>query len=173
MIRPGETEDEWRDRMARRAEEQRYFTRLERWQNEALYSAPSRATTTAQVGLAAKPGKGAQPPRVLAPRPNPDSASWKACASCGRTMRPNKAKAADFPGTTVYGARGQCHDCTYRADRPKKVVRPKDCSICGKVMRKSTQTVAEVPGSVTHGKGDKCQGCIRKAERRAAREKAS
>ena len=39
-----------------------------------------------------------------------------ACVGCGRTIRPRRGKAEDFPNTVTYGSKDKCTTC-YKATR--------------------------------------------------------
>lgn len=168
MMRKDETEDQWRARMEKKGDDQRYFSRLERGVVETLHSPPSRATVTAAASTAVKAAKPrASRAGLTSVQRAPRAPDDRFCANpeCARKMRSSRYSAGERPGTVQYGARGLCHRCAFHADRPGVKTRPSHCTTCGKPMRPSKKTLADFPGTVQHGARGLCQPCGRKKKR--------
>ena len=144
MRRPNETDDEWRERMAAKADRQRYFIGLETKATAALHNPRIRYSTTAHAD-----------PEPADTTVLPKAHRTSECVVCHVRLRAAATPASSAPGSRQFGARGMCRRCTADADRAKV------CARCDRPMRGAKRTVAQEPGTVPHGRGDLCKGCVR------------
>lgn len=87
------------------------------------------------------------------------------CRSCKETMRPRRAKVADWPGTRAAHGKGICGPCyvARKANRPPAGHRPKEvpavCRQCERPMRGYRKKAGEAPGTLAHDGKGLCHTC--------------
>lgn len=100
------------------------------------------------------------------------------CERCGRDMRPQRALAADWPGTVSRSSTKCCQACKNaeaNGTGPLQIGRFKagtKCSTCKRPMRPNGTVTKLYPGMKAHKKDNTCRRCYLEAERTAEAAKA-
>lgn len=157
MIRPGETEEEWRDRMWQKTLKQRGFFFKEREARESQRRALRGQATKKKV-------------EEPAPVEEAPAESIKPCiGECGRDTRPLGVPKEAAPHTVTRDAHGRCRTCDklWRNATTETERRVKYCSGgCGRLTRPSGTTVSQFPGTIERRGGGRCRPCELAEEKR-------
>lgn len=156
MMRPGETLDQWRERMADKAAKQRPFVKGTLKARESSYKA-RQPVETPEPKPKAEPR--VRPSRIT----RPDN-----CAECGIGMYSRSE--GPVAGKREFAGNGLCVNCSQRARRKNKprtpkprgrpVRRPTHCVKCG--IELISRGGEKRPGVRRHGGHGKCTVCYNK-----------
>lgn len=89
------------------------------------------------------------------------------CLSCKRRMRPQRARAVDWPGTIAYHSHGVCGSCRKAQRRgappgPRRAwgAMPDKCVVCHRPLRHPEVKAADAPGTYSYAGHGLCARCV-------------